>query len=178
MLICVLLKLIVDTLELYFILSGHTYNFSTQGVCDGAGAIILASEEAVKTEQLTPLARLIGYSIVGVEPSIMGIGPAPAIKQLLKVTDKNLNDVELVEVKILIKISFKCRYLIKHVIIYMFCQINEAFGAQTLACARELDLDINKLNVDGGAIALGHPLAASGSRITAHLIHELRCVNI
>ncbi|XP_048265160.1 3-ketoacyl-CoA thiolase, mitochondrial [Bombus terrestris] len=122
---------------------------SASGVCDGAGAIILASEEAVKTEQLTPLARLMGYSVVGVEPSIMGIGPAPAIKQLLKVTDKNLNDVELVE-------------------------INEAFGAQTLACARELDLDINKLNVDGGAIALGHPLAASGSRIIAHLIHELR----
>ncbi|XP_017875703.1 3-ketoacyl-CoA thiolase, mitochondrial [Ceratina calcarata] len=122
---------------------------SASGICDGAGAVILASEEAVKAEGLTPLARLVGYSIVGVEPSIMGIGPAPAIKQLLKVANKTLNDVELVE-------------------------INEAFGAQTLACAKDLDLDINKLNVNGGAIALGHPLAASGSRITTHLVHELR----
>ncbi|XP_043260251.1 3-ketoacyl-CoA thiolase, mitochondrial isoform X1 [Colletes gigas] len=122
---------------------------SASGICDGAGAIVLASEEAVKSEGLTPLARLVGYTVVGVEPSIMGIGPAPAIKQLLKVTNKKLDDMELVE-------------------------INEAFGAQTLSCAKDLNLDMNKLNVDGGAIALGHPLAASGSRITAHLVHELR----
>lgn len=122
---------------------------SASGICDGAGAVILASEEAVKAEGLTPLARLVGFAVVGVEPSIMGIGPAPAINQLLKITNKTLDDVELVE-------------------------INEAFGAQTLSCAKDLNLDINKLNVDGGAIAVGHPLAASGSRITAHLIHELR----
>lgn len=79
----------------------------------------------------------------------MGIGPAPAIKNLLKVTGKSLNDIDLVE-------------------------INEAFAAQVLACAKDLGLDTNKLNVDGGAIALGHPLGASGSRITAHLVHELR----
>ncbi|CAK9817345.1 3-ketoacyl-CoA thiolase, mitochondrial [Anthophora plagiata] len=122
---------------------------SASGISDGAAVVILASEEAVKAEGLTPLARLVGYSVVGVEPSIMGIGPSPAIKQLLKVTNKNMNDIELVE-------------------------INEAFGAQTLACVKDLDLDINKLNVDGGAIAVGHPLGASGSRITAHLVHELR----
>lgn len=122
---------------------------SASGVCDGAGAVILASEEAVKTEGLKPLARLVGTCVVGVDPSIMGIGPSPAIKQLLKITNKTMDDIELVE-------------------------INEAFGAQTLACAKDLNLDINRLNVDGGAIALGHPLAASGSRITAHLIHELR----
>ncbi|PBC28595.1 3-ketoacyl-CoA thiolase [Apis cerana cerana] len=122
---------------------------SSSGISDGAGVIILASEEVIKTEQLTPLARLVGYSIVGVEPSIMGIGPVPAIQKLLKITNKTLNDIELIE-------------------------INEAFGTQTLACAKDLKLDINKLNVDGGAIALGHPLAASGSRITAHLVHELR----
>lgn len=69
-----------------------------QGICDGAGAIILASEDAVKSEGLTPLARLVGYSVVGVEPSIMGIGPAPAIKNLLKTTGKTLNDIEIVEV--------------------------------------------------------------------------------
>ncbi|XP_076661980.1 yippee interacting protein 2 [Halictus rubicundus] len=122
---------------------------SASGICDGAGVVILASEEAVKTEGLTPLARLVGYTVVGVEPSIMGIGPAPAIKRLLEITNKKLDDMELVE-------------------------INEAFAAQTLACAKDLNLDINKLNVNGGAIALGHPLAASGSRITAHLVHELR----
>lgn len=72
-----------------------------QGICDGAGAVILASEEAVKTQGLKPLARLVGYTVVGVEPSIMGIGPAPAIKELLKITNKTMNDVELVEVRIL-----------------------------------------------------------------------------
>ncbi|KAH0951662.1 hypothetical protein HN011_011547 [Eciton burchellii] len=122
---------------------------SASGICDGAATVILASEEAVKAEGLKPLARLIGYSIIGVEPSIMGIGPAPAIKNLLKLTGKTLDDMELVE-------------------------INEAFGAQTLACAKDLNLDLNKLNVNGGAIALGHPLAASGSRIITHLVHELR----
>ncbi|CAB0030428.1 unnamed protein product [Trichogramma brassicae] len=122
---------------------------TASGVCDGAAAVILASEEAVKAHGLKPLARLVGYSAVGVDPTIMGIGPSPAIKNLLKATNKSLNDMELVE-------------------------INEAFGAQTLACAKDLNLDLNKLNVNGGAIALGHPLGASGSRITAHLVHELR----
>lgn len=122
---------------------------SASGICDGAGALILASEEAVKKHKLTPIARLVNYSIVGVEPSIMGIGPSPAIKGLLKKTGKSLDDIDLVE-------------------------INEAFGAQTLACLKDLNLDISKLNVNGGAIALGHPLAASGARITTHLVHELR----
>ncbi|GLH13706.1 3-ketoacyl-CoA thiolase, mitochondrial [Gryllus bimaculatus] len=122
---------------------------SSSGICDGAGAVLLASEEAVKSLGLKPLARLVAYSVVGVEPSIMGIGPAPAIQKLLKTAGKTLADIDLVE-------------------------INEAFGAQTLACAKELKLDLGKLNVNGGAIALGHPLGASGSRITAHLVHELR----
>ncbi|XP_012284918.1 3-ketoacyl-CoA thiolase, mitochondrial [Orussus abietinus] len=122
---------------------------TASGISDGAGAIILASEEAIKSEGLTPLARIIGFSVVGVDPSIMGIGPVSAIRNLLKVTGKSIDDIELVE-------------------------INEAFAAQTLSCIKDLKLDINKVNVDGGAIALGHPLAASGSRITAHLTHELR----
>lgn len=121
---------------------------SASGICDGAGAVILASEEALKKHSLTPLARLVGYSVVGVDPSIMGIGPAPSVSKLLSITGKTLNDIDLVE-------------------------INEAFGAQTLACQKELKLDIEKLNVNGGAIALGHPLAASGARITSHLVHEL-----
>jgi len=122
---------------------------SASGVCDGAGAVVLASEEAVKANGFKPIARLVGYTVVGVDPSIMGIGPAPAIKNLLKLTGKELKDIDLIE-------------------------INEAFGAQTLACAKDLKLDMDKLNVNGGAIAIGHPLAASGSRITAHLVHELR----
>ncbi|RZC35714.1 3-ketoacyl-CoA thiolase, mitochondrial, partial [Asbolus verrucosus] len=122
---------------------------SSSGICDGAGAIIVASEEAASKHNLTPLARILAFSVVGVDPTIMGIGPAPAIRNILKATGKTLDDIDLVE-------------------------INEAFGAQTLSCAKDLKLDINKLNVDGGAIAIGHPLGASGSRITAHLVHELR----
>lgn len=122
---------------------------TSSGICDGAGAVILASEKAVKENNLKPLARVVATTVVGVEPSIMGIGPAPAITNLLKATGKTLNDIEIIE-------------------------INEAFGAQTLSCAKDLKLDLSKLNPDGGAIALGHPLGASGARITAHLVHELR----
>ncbi|XP_047535923.1 3-ketoacyl-CoA thiolase, mitochondrial-like [Vanessa atalanta] len=120
---------------------------TASGISDGAGALVIASEEAAKN--LKPLARLVGWSYVGVDPSIMGVGPVPAIENLLKATKLTLNDVDLIE-------------------------INEAFAAQTLSCAKALKLDMEKLNVNGGAIALGHPLAASGSRITAHLVHELR----
>lgn len=122
---------------------------SASGISDGAGALILASEEAVKSNGLTPLARIVAYSTVGVEPSIMGIGPVTAIQNCLKAAGKTIDDMDLIE-------------------------INEAFAAQALSCAKELKLDMNKLNVNGGAIALGHPLAASGARITTHLVHELR----
>ncbi|RVE43180.1 hypothetical protein evm_012168 [Chilo suppressalis] len=120
---------------------------TASGISDGAGALVLANEEAAKG--LKPLARLVGWSFVGVDPSIMGIGPVPAIENLLKATKLTLNDIDLIE-------------------------INEAFAAQTLSCAKALKLDMEKLNVNGGATALGHPLGASGSRITAHLVHELR----
>lgn len=125
---------------------------SASGICDGAGAVVLASEEAANKNNLKPLARVLAYSSVGVDPSIMGIGPVPAINAALKAAGKTLNDMDLIE-------------------------INEAFAAQVLACAKELKLDLNKLNTCGGAIALGHPLAASGSRITSHLVHELRRKN-
>lgn len=109
----------------------------------------MASESAAEKHNLNALARIVGYSVVGVDPTIMGIGPAPAIKNLLKATGKTLQDIDLID-------------------------INEAFGAQVLSCAKELGLDMDKFNVDGGAIAMGHPLGASGARITAHLVHELR----
>ncbi|XP_047470741.1 3-ketoacyl-CoA thiolase, mitochondrial-like [Penaeus chinensis] len=122
---------------------------SASGICDGAGAVVLASEEACKEHDLKPLARLVGYSIAGVDPTIMGIGPAPAIRKLLKISGLQLSDIGMVE-------------------------INEAFAPQTIACQRDLDLDPAVLNMNGGAIALGHPLGASGSRITSHVVHEIR----
>lgn len=122
---------------------------TASGICDGAGAVVLASEGACGELGLAPLARLVGYAVAGVDPTIMGIGPAPAIRKLLKVSGMELKDIGLVE-------------------------INEAFAPQTIACQRELDLDPSLLNTCGGAIALGHPLGASGARITSHLVHELR----
>ncbi|KAJ7423029.1 3-ketoacyl-CoA thiolase, mitochondrial [Pitangus sulphuratus] len=122
---------------------------NASGVCDGAGAIILASESALKKHSLTPLARVVAYHSSGCDPSIMGIGPVPAITEVLKKAGLTLKDMDLVEV-------------------------NEAFAPQYLAVEKVLGLDPEKTNVNGGAIAIGHPLGASGSRITAHLVHELR----
>ena len=122
---------------------------NASGVCDGAGAIVLASESAVKEFGLKPLARLVSYSYVGVDPKIMGIGPVPSIEKALEVAGLAKNDVGIFD-------------------------INEAFAPQFLACEKQLELDPSKTNVCGGAIALGHPLAASGSRITAHLAHALQ----
>ncbi|XP_013410677.1 3-ketoacyl-CoA thiolase, mitochondrial [Lingula anatina] len=122
---------------------------NASGICDGAAAVVLASEEAVKTHNLTPLARLAGYHVSGCDPHIMGIGPVPAIEGLLKKTGMKLADMGLIEV-------------------------NEAFAAQYLAVERELGLHVDITNVNGGAIALGHPVGASGTRITTHLVYEMR----
>jgi acetyl-CoA acyltransferase 2 len=120
---------------------------NASGICDGAGTVLLASEEAVKQHNLKPLARLVSYGVTGCDPSIMGIGPVEAIRAALKRAGLTLGDVDRVE-------------------------INEAFAAQFLACAKELDIDMSKANLHGGAISLGHPLGASGSRIVAHLANE------
>lgn len=122
---------------------------NASGIGDGAGAIILASADAVKKHGLTPLARLVQWGVTGVDPTIMGIGPVSSIKSALDRAGLGLNDMDLVE-------------------------INEAFAPQYLACEKELELDRSKVNVNGGAIAMAHPLAASGSRITTHLVHELQ----
>lgn len=122
---------------------------NASGICDGAAALIIVSEKALKEHNFTPLARIISYSVAGVEPSIMGIGPVPAIKAALNKAGKSLQHMELIEV-------------------------NEAFAPQFLAVQRELELDMAKTNVNGGAIALGHPVGTSGARITGHLVHELR----
>jgi len=121
---------------------------NASGICDGAAALVIASEAAVKQHKLAPLARIVSWGVAGVDPSIMGIGPCPAIQIALKRAGLSLADVSLIE-------------------------INEAFAAQYLACEKELGLDRSKVNVNGGAIALGHPLGASGARITAHLAHRL-----
>ncbi|KAK2491259.1 hypothetical protein MC885_011624 [Smutsia gigantea] len=122
---------------------------NASGVSDGAGAVILASEDAVKKHNFTPLARVVGYFVSGCDPAIMGIGPVPALSGALKKTGQSLKGMDLIEV-------------------------NEAFAPQYLAVEKNLGLDPSKTNVNGGAIALGHPLGGSGTRITAHLVHELR----
>uniref|UniRef100_A0A8D3A031 Acetyl-CoA acyltransferase 2 n=1 Tax=Scophthalmus maximus TaxID=52904 RepID=A0A8D3A031_SCOMX len=122
---------------------------NASGVSDGAAALVIASEDALKDHKLTPLARIVSYHVSGCDPSIMGIGPVPAITEALKKAGLTLNDMDLVEV-------------------------NEAFAPQYLAVAKALGLDPEKSNTNGGAIAIGHPLGASGARITAHLAHELR----
>lgn len=121
---------------------------NASGISDGAGAVVIASEEAVKKHNLKPLARLVAYSVVGCDPHIMGIGPVPAIKKICENTGIKLSDVDLIE-------------------------INEAFAAQYLSVERQLGLDPARTNIHGGAIALGHPLGASGSRIMGHLVHHL-----
>jgi acetyl-CoA acyltransferase 2 len=121
---------------------------NASGICDGAAALVLTTEEFAKSEGLTPLARIVQWGVAGVEPTLMGIGPAPAIRHALARAELKLADMDLVEV-------------------------NEAFAPQYLAVEKELGLDRAKTNVDGGAIALGHPLGASGARITTHLVYEL-----
>jgi acetyl-CoA acetyltransferase family protein len=122
---------------------------NASGIVDGGAALVLASAEAVRARQLTPLGRLTGWATVGVEPSLMGMGPAPAIRALLAKAKLTLADVDLFE-------------------------INEAFAAQYLAVEKDLGLDREKVNVNGGAIALGHPLGMTGTRLLLTLLLELR----
>jgi len=122
---------------------------NASGIGDGAAAMVIASEEFSRSRGLKPLGRLIAWGVAGVDPSVMGIGPVPASKIALAKAGLSMDDMDLIEV-------------------------NEAFAAQTCAVERELSLPRERLNVHGGAIALSHPLAASGARITAHLLHALR----
>uniref|UniRef100_A0AC34PUT0 Uncharacterized protein n=1 Tax=Panagrolaimus sp. JU765 TaxID=591449 RepID=A0AC34PUT0_9BILA len=122
---------------------------NASGICDGAGAVVVASEAAVSKFSLQPLVRLVDWQAVGCDPTIMGIGPVEAIRRICTRTKIPLEKIDLIEV-------------------------NEAFAAQCLSVQRELKVENDRFNVNGGAIAVGHPLAASGSRITGHLAHEMK----
>ncbi len=122
---------------------------NASGIGDGAAAMVIASQKFAASRGLKPLGRLVSWGVAGVDPAVMGIGPVPASKIALAKAGLSMGDMDLIEV-------------------------NEAFAAQTCAVERELSLPREKLNVNGGAIALSHPLAASGARITAHLLHTLR----
>lgn len=122
---------------------------NASGINDGAAAILLASEDAVKKYGLKPMAKLVGWGQGGIDPKIMGVGPVPASKNALEKAGLTIKDIDLIEA-------------------------NEAFAAQSVAVAKELDFDMEKVNVNGGAIAIGHPVGASGARIIVTLLHEMQ----
>ena len=121
---------------------------NSSGITDGAAALVLASGDFVKQHNLKPLARILAVTSAGVDPRTMGIGPVPAVHKLEQKHNLALQDFDLIE-------------------------LNEAFAAQVIACDRELHFDTDKLNVNGGAIALGHPIGCTGARITVTLLHEM-----
>jgi acetyl-CoA acyltransferase len=131
----------------------HTSGTVTAGnssqTSDGAAAVLVTSAAFAKERGLQPLARFVAYATAGVEPERFGIGPVPAIRKVLKIAGLSLDQIDLIE-------------------------LNEAFAAQVLACLRELPIDPERLNVNGGAIALGHPLGCTGAKLTASLLHEMR----
>jgi acetyl-CoA acyltransferase 2 len=136
-------------LRCYFKEGGTVTAGNASGIGDGAAAMLISSAEWAESHGVEPIGRLVSWGLAGVEPKYMGIGPAPAARVALKKAGMELDEIDLVEV-------------------------NEAFGSQYCAVERELGLDRERTNVSGGAIALTHPLGASGARITVHLLHELR----
>jgi 3-oxoadipyl-CoA thiolase len=132
-----------------FVKEGTVTAGNSSGINDGAAAILLASDEAVKKYNLKPIAKVIAMAVVGVDPAIMGIGPVPATQKALKRASLSIANIGLIE-------------------------LNEAFASQSLACIHDLGIDINKVNVNGGAIALGHPLGCSGVRLSTTLVHGMR----
>ncbi|HET7452725.1 MAG TPA: acetyl-CoA C-acetyltransferase [Thermoanaerobaculia bacterium] len=131
-----------------FAKDGTVHAGNSSGVTDGAAALVLASPEYVRARGMRPLARIAAWTSAGVDPARMGIGPVPAVRGLLEKTGRSLSDVDLIE-------------------------LNEAFAAQVIACERDLGFDRARVNVNGGAIALGHPIGATGARIATTLVHEM-----
>ncbi len=128
---------------------GVVHAGNSSGITDGAAAVMVLGEDRAEALGVEPMARVAGYASAGVDPAIMGIGPVPAIRKLLDRTGLSLEDIDLIE-------------------------LNEAFAAQVIACHRELGFDLSRINVNGGAIALGHPIGATGARIVVTLVHEMR----
>jgi acetyl-CoA C-acetyltransferase len=139
---------ILEKLRPAFLDDGSVTAGNSSSINDGAAALLLMSKSKALSLGLKPLAKIISYAVTGVDPSIMGIGPVSATQQALKKADWNLKDVDLIEA-------------------------NEAFAAQVLAVSSELNWDLSKVNVNGGAIALGHPIGASGARLLVTLLHEM-----
>ena len=135
-------------LKSVFLKDGTVTPGNSSGINDGAAALLLTTFEEAKKRSIQPLVKIISWASVGVDPTLMGLGPIEAVREAVKKAKWNLNDVDLFE-------------------------INEAFAAQSIAVIRELNIDENKVNVNGGAIALGHPIGASGARILVTLIHEM-----
>ena len=132
-----------------FIKDGTVTAGNSSGINDGAAALLLATESALKKFKIKPLARIVSMAVSGVDPAIMGIGPVPASQKALKRAGLSIGDLGLIE-------------------------LNEAFASQSIACIQELGLDLEKVNVNGGSIAIGHPLGCSGARISTTLLHEMR----
>jgi acetyl-CoA C-acetyltransferase len=128
---------------------GVVHAGNSVGITDGAAAVMVLGEDRAEALGVEPMARVVAYASAGVDPAIMGIGPVPAIRKLLDRTGLSLKDIDLIE-------------------------LNEAFAAQVIACHRELGIDLSRVNVNGGAIALGHPIGATGARIVVTLVHEMR----
>jgi acetyl-CoA C-acetyltransferase len=137
------------TLKPVFKKDGTITAASSSALCDAASALVIMSDDKVKELGLTPMAEIVAMSFLGVDPKEFGLGPVPVVRQLLNKSGLKLEDIDLVE-------------------------LNEAFAAQVIACDRELHMDRNKLNVNGGAIALGHPIAATGGKILVTLLHALK----
>jgi acetyl-CoA acetyltransferase family protein len=133
-----------------FVKSGGTVTAgSSSGINDGASAVLIMSAETAQRLGKTPMARVVATGVAGVSPEVMGLGPVPAVRKALARAKLTIKDIDLIE-------------------------LNEAFASQALACMRELGMDAAKVNVNGGAIALGHPLGASGARVMTTLVHEMR----
>ncbi|MGI8584139.1 MAG: thiolase family protein, partial [Chitinophagaceae bacterium] len=122
---------------------------NSSGINDGSAAMLLASEDAVKKYKLKPMAKVVSMAVAGVDPAVMGMGPVPATLKALQRAGLRVDDLDLIE-------------------------LNEAFASQAIACMHDLSLDLEKVNVNGGAIAIGHPLGCSGVRISTTLLHEMK----
>ncbi|MDB4144874.1 acetyl-CoA C-acyltransferase, partial [Flavobacteriaceae bacterium] len=140
---------VLNKLRPVFTMNGSVTAGNSSQMSDGAAFVLIMSEKMVKELNIEPIARLVNYAVAGVPPKIMGIGPVKAVPKVLKQADLKIEDIDLIE-------------------------LNEAFSSQSLAVIRELDLNQRKINVNGGAIALGHPLGCSGAKLSVQLFNEMR----